>query len=152
MTGTAWSFERYKNAVSEDIVVLHIDDDVSWLDITRERLEADYDCFDIKTTDSTSAAGNRLSDHPDGFDCIVIDLEMPEMTGIEFAKIVQERGLGIPTILYTSCGNNAVVTDAIEAGMVDHVQKSAGLDHYVLLANRIVSAVVRHRFKESSEL
>jgi DNA-binding NtrC family response regulator len=148
MTGSGESAKRYENIFSKDIVVLHVDDDSAWLEVTKESLETDCEFIDIITTDSASAALSQLEDLPDHFDCVVTDQKMPGMTGIELVKAIRERGLRIPTVLYTSCGNNGIATKAIEAGAVEYVQKSAGTDHYVLLANRIVSAVARHQFQE----
>jgi FixJ family two-component response regulator len=54
-------------------------------------------------------------------DCLILDLQMPEMTGLELQQNLNRRGLRIPTI---------IITAHDEAGMRDRC-KSAGAVAYL---------------------
>ena len=55
-------------------------------------------------------------------DCLIADLQMPDMTGLELQKNLASRGLQIPTI---------IITAHDEAGMRDE-SKSAGVIAYLV--------------------
>ena len=61
-------------------------------------------------------------------DVIVLDLEMPEMNGIEFLKERQKRGIDIPVVILSSiAAKGAEVTmEALSLGASDFVQKPSG--------------------------
>src|SRR5262245_41202957 len=41
-------------------------------------------------------------------DCLILDLEMPEMTGLELLQELKRTGIQIPTIIITAHGVNGV--------------------------------------------
>ncbi|KMP11303.1 histidine kinase [Candidatus Nitromaritima sp. SCGC AAA799-C22] len=49
-------------------------------------------------------------------DCIVLDLIMPEMDGLEFLKTLREQGLDIPVIVYSSDIQKPVREECLELG------------------------------------
>jgi two-component system chemotaxis response regulator CheB len=61
-------------------------------------------------------------------DCIVLDLEMPEMNGIEFLRERRKRGIRIPVIILSSIAERgaAVTIEALGLGASDFVQKPSG--------------------------
>jgi two-component system chemotaxis response regulator CheB len=61
-------------------------------------------------------------------DVICLDLEMPEMNGIEFLKERKNRGINIPVVILSSiAARGAVVTmEALSLGASDFIQKPSG--------------------------
>jgi len=61
-------------------------------------------------------------------DIIVLDLEMPEMNGIEFLKERKNRGIEIPVVILSSiAAKGAEITmEALSLGASDFVQKPSG--------------------------
>ena len=61
-------------------------------------------------------------------DVIVLDLEMPEMNGIEFLKERKNRGIDIPVVILSSvAARGAQITmEALSLGASDFIQKPSG--------------------------
>jgi len=61
-------------------------------------------------------------------DIIVLDLEMPEMNGIEFLKERKKRGIDVPVVILSSiAARGAEITmEALSLGASDFIQKPSG--------------------------
>jgi two-component system chemotaxis response regulator CheB len=61
-------------------------------------------------------------------DVIVLDLEMPEMNGIEFLRERKKRGINIPVIILSSIAARgaAITMEALSLGANDFIQKPSG--------------------------
>jgi len=61
-------------------------------------------------------------------DVICLDLEMPEMNGIEFLKERKNRGIDIPVIILSSIAEKgaAITMEALSLGASDFIQKPSG--------------------------
>jgi len=70
-----------------------------------------------------------LADRPD---LIITDQVMPDMTGLEMLRSLQEAGHDIPTILITGEGSESIAIQAFRLGVVDYFKKP--LDPEQLLA------------------
>ena len=62
-------------------------------------------------------------------DCLVADVQMPGMTGVELHKRLIEAGHAIPTILVTAYPNEAVRDRALKNGVVCYLPKPVDDDH-----------------------
>ena len=61
--------------------------------------------------------------HPDRRGVLVLDLRMPEMSGLELQKRLLAMGSRIPIIFITAHGEVATAVEAVKAGAVDFIQK-----------------------------
>ncbi|MDR2480434.1 MAG: chemotaxis response regulator protein-glutamate methylesterase [Treponema sp.] len=61
-------------------------------------------------------------------DVIVLDLEMPEMNGIEFLKARKEKGIKIPVVILSSIARRGaeITMEALSLGASDFIQKPSG--------------------------
>ncbi len=57
------------------------------------------------------------------FDCIVSDLSMPMMNGVEFLKEVRRRENEVPFIIYTGFGSDELVLEASRYGCFEFIEK-----------------------------
>ena len=108
-----------------DTVAL-IDDDAAVLDSLRMVLVSrgiSVECF--------SSAEAFLGYSGDLPDCIVSDVRMPGLSGLELQNELQARDVRAPLILMTGHGDIAMAVQAIKAGAFDFIEKP--FDNEVLL-------------------
>jgi len=55
--------------------------------------------------------------------CILLDVRMPEMDGLEVQKILNERGIAMPVVVLTGHGDVSIAVRAMKAGAVDFLEK-----------------------------
>jgi len=77
--------------------VLVVDDDPSILSSLKRLISASG--FHVKTFGNPSEL--LASDIPKTNACMVVDIDLPEMNGIEMCKVLKGSGRGLPTILIT---------------------------------------------------
>ena len=74
--------------------------------------------------------------------CIVSDVRMPGMDGLQLLRRLKEMGVTLPVVILTGHADVALAVEAMKAGAADFIEKPFPDD--VLLA-AIRSALVRHR-------
>jgi two-component system, NtrC family, nitrogen regulation response regulator NtrX len=75
-------------------------------------------------------------------DCVVLDLEMPEMNGFEVLRRLQQRDIDTPVIVYTGTGSYDRCIQAVRLGAYGFIDKSEPIQRVV---QEIESAVSRGR-------
>jgi two-component system, LuxR family, response regulator FixJ len=55
--------------------------------------------------------------------CILLDIRMPGMDGLEVQHELQEKGVGLPVIIMTGHGDVGLAVKAMKAGAVDFIEK-----------------------------
>lgn len=55
--------------------------------------------------------------------CILLDIRMPGIDGLEVQRLLGERGVGLPVIVLTGHGDITLSVRAIKAGAVDFLEK-----------------------------
>jgi PAS domain S-box-containing protein len=127
------------------IRVLLVDDEPSLLDITKDFLIEIGD-FQVEEATSVEIALDKMKH--ESFDVIVSDYQMPDISGIDFLKILRHRNDDIPFILFTGRGREEVVIDAINSGADYYLQKGgevraqfSELAHQIIIAHQGRSAL-----------
>jgi len=75
----------------------------------------------VKTYESATAFLKDYSDQMAG--CIVLDIRMPGMDGMELQKKLNEKHSILPIIFVTGHGDVPMAVDAMKEGAVDFIQK-----------------------------
>jgi len=55
--------------------------------------------------------------------CLLLDLHMPEINGLELQKIMTEKGINVPTIILTGHGDVTLAVKTIKAGAREFIEK-----------------------------
>jgi len=55
--------------------------------------------------------------------CILLDIRMPGMDGLEVQEALQSHGVPLPVIIMTGHGDVSLAVDAMKAGAVDFIEK-----------------------------
>ena len=90
------------------------------------------------------ASGRAFLDDPASLKatCVVLDVRMPGLSGLEVQARMAELGLTAPVIFITGHGDVPMAVEAMRGGAVDFLQKP--FDNQVLLA-RVKQAIARGR-------
>jgi two-component system response regulator FixJ len=113
--------------MAEKTVVYVIDDDAAMRDSLAFLL--DVNGFLPEVFESSSAFLSRGTTGISA--CIVSDIRMPGMNGIELVRKLKSDGIACPVILITGHGDVALAVEAMKAGAVDFIEKP--FDDAVLL-------------------
>ena len=75
----------------------------------------------VRLYDSATAFLAALASVQGG--CLVTDMRMPDMTGLELLRELRARALGLPTIVMTGHGDVPLAVEAMKAGAIDFIEK-----------------------------
>ena len=96
-----------------------VDDDQNILLALRFLLEAED--LHVQTFASAEAFLNHYDPTRPG--CLLLDLRMPGMNGLELQEILAARGVQLPIIIITGQGDKLMKLQALDAGAIDVFQK-----------------------------
>ncbi len=55
--------------------------------------------------------------------CILLDIRMPGMDGLEVQQALLDKGVGLPIVIMTGHGDVGLAVKAMKAGAVDFIEK-----------------------------
>jgi two-component system, LuxR family, response regulator FixJ len=130
--------------VNDAALVIVIDDHESVRNSLRALLESHS--FAVK---DYAAGASYLQDRDCLGDCLLVDLRMPGMTGLELQQELSKRNIAVPVIVITGHGDVPLAVAAMRAGAFDFLEKP--FDDQVLLAS-IARALAQGRKTRNSEM
>jgi two-component system response regulator FixJ len=118
-----------------DSVVYVVDDD----DAVRESLEflLSSSQLPVRTFNSASAFLTSLPPMPSG--CVITDVRMPDLSGIELLKRLMELEIRMPVIVITGHGDVPLAVEAMKLGAVDFFEKPFDSDKIVAAVRNALS-------------
>lgn len=75
--------------------------------------------------DYASALDFLENDDPETPGCVILDVRMPEMDGLELQDVMTEKAIGLPIIFLTGHGDIEMAVRAVQKGAIDFLQKPA---------------------------
>ncbi len=128
------------NAVCKILYVEHLAMDI---ELTLTHFAATAPNFVVDVVQSCASALERLSQTQD-YDLVLIDLRMPDQSGLELISEAQRLRLKMPPFLMISGqGNESMALAAMKLGAADYLCKHPG--YLEQLPHRIDHAIAQHR-------
>ena len=128
--------------------ILTIDDSATYLEFLSGHLEAEG--YLVRKTTSGLQGLEQLS--RDSFDCVLVDLLMPDLDGIEVCRRINELrpklDRPLVVLMLTAQENKEDLTRALEAGADDFVGKSSDM---AVLKGRIRALLRRKFYQEENQ-
>jgi CheY-like chemotaxis protein len=123
--------------------ILAVDDDQILLELLVETLSV-LGHQDVTTASSAQEALRVIAGASVPFDCFLLDIQMPEMDGIELCSIIRsmETYKASPVVMITAMSERSFIDRAFSAGAIDYVTKpfdGLELGTRLRLAQRIVT-------------
>ncbi len=132
--------------------VIHIIDDC---DAIRDSLSELLASVGMKTATFATAREFLDSCRSDQAGCIILDLRLPGMDGLELQQKLNERGISMPIIFLTAHGDLPVAVTAMKRGAVDFLpkpfQEQVLLDGIKLALSRDAEQRTRRRRHSEAE-
>jgi len=118
-----------------DKTILLADDDVNLRRVLEFQLK---DAGYIVSTAGDGAEALEVFTTGD-FDCVITDLRMPKLTGLEFLEKIKTANAEIPVIVITAFGEVETAVAAMKAGAFDYINKPFNRDEILLTLERALS-------------
>lgn len=104
---------------TQDATVFVLDDEPAVRDSLRDLLESEH--YEVHTFDSP--AEFLQSENPKQKACLILDLKMPEMNGLDVLQAVMRQKPKLPTIVLTAYAEIPSVVTAMKTGAVNLLEK-----------------------------
>jgi FixJ family two-component response regulator len=142
--------ERPKSAAeveeSGEPVVLVVDDDKSM----REALKRLFRSVGLRVKVFGSTSELMLSTLPNVASCLVLDIRLPEVSGLDFQVDLAAAGIQIPIIFMTGHGDIPMTVQAMKAGAVDFLTKPFRHQEMIHAVNRALAADRKRRAEQET--
>lgn len=132
------------NSDTPQAMVFVVDDDEAVRDSLRWVIESAG--FKVKTYPSAAEFLKKLDPGQPG--CLVLDVRMPEMSGLELQKLLSEKDNPLPVIFVSAHGSVPDAVGALHEGAIDFLMKP--FDNEVLL-ERIQSSIELDRKRRETK-
>jgi len=128
-----------KRAMSDDSpTVFVIDDDP----LIRDGVRSLFGSVGVRVLTFGSARDFLRSTRPDAPACLVLDVRLPDLSGLDLQRELRESGIHIPIIFITGYGDIPMSVEAMKAGAVEFLTKPfRGQD----LLDAVQGAIARDR-------
>jgi FixJ family two-component response regulator len=133
-----------KNPVSQQPTVLVVDDDAS----VREGLSSLFQSVGLDVKLFASAPELLRQKLPDAPCCLVLDIRLPGLSGLDFQTQLADASIHIPIIMVTGHGDIPMSVRAMKAGAVDFLTKPFREQE---MLDAVARAIERDRKRRESE-
>lgn len=130
--------------ISDRAIVHVVDDDASM----RGALEGLFDSVRLGTQSYGTARDFMNASLPDVPSCVVIDVRLPDMNGLEFQAQLTEKDIRLPVVIMTGYGDIPMSVRAMKRGAIDFLPKPFR-DQDMLDA--VIIAIERDRQRRAAE-
>ena len=124
-----------------------IDDDASYRTAVERRLRLAG--YDVETYSLAQQLLDRLPD-AETPGCILLDVQMPGLSGLELQDRLIERGSILPIVFVTGYADTPTTVRAIKAGAEDFLTKPASSEHLIDAIERAMARYEAARHQRSA--
>ncbi|GMR16550.1 MAG: response regulator transcription factor [Gammaproteobacteria bacterium] len=129
-------------------VTIHIvDDDPSMLKYLSELVSTIN--YKSKTYNSANEFLNEYVDA--GHGCLVLDLRLPGISGLELHQQLEKNNIDLPVIMISGFGDVSTVVKAMKAGVLDFLEKPFKGQELLDLIHNAVNQHKKNRLKNKSQ-
>jgi FixJ family two-component response regulator len=82
---------------------------------------------------------------PDAYGCVLLDLQMPGMSGLDLQNVLKEQGVGIPVIFLSGRADVPQAVRAVKGGAVDFIEKPFDYKRIVAVVQECLAREARAR-------
>ena len=104
------------------------------------------------TVKDFSSAQDFLKQYSNQPGCLIADVQMPNMTGLELQQELHSRNIDIPVIFITGHGDIQMSVKALKAGAIDFIEKPFSKDQLVSRVHEAIKLDAEQRDEEKSRL
>lgn len=141
--------EGLPGRTSNNETILVVDDSRQMADFMADSILASLGYQSLKAFGG-KAALETIRDHHDEISLMLLDLEMPDMSGLELLRKVKDAGYKVPAIMVTAHGSEQIIVDAFRLGVHDYLKKPVDIEE---LNEAITQALSETRLRrEKAEL
>ena len=126
--------------------ILITDDDEVSCQLFAETLESEG--YQVNQATSGDAALSRLREET--YDLLIIDVRMPETSGLEVTRLAHEKYPALPIIVMTAFGSIETAVEAIHEGAFDFISKPMNLAELKKTVSRALSQRALQRRAETN--
>jgi len=127
--------------------ILMIDDQQDLLDVSRLYLERRKEM----TVETVTAAKDALVlTKRKVYDAIIVDFDMPEISGIEFLRILRARGDTTPVIFFTGVGKENTAIEALNSGADFYLKKGEDPHTQFVGMMEMIDKAVKGRYSDNT--
>jgi FixJ family two-component response regulator len=131
---------------SGEPVVLVVDDDKSM----REALKRLFRSVGLRVKVFGSTAELMCNTLPNAASCLVLDIRLPQVSGLDFQVELAAAGIHIPIIFMTGHGDIPMTVQAMKAGAVDFLTKPFRHQEMIHAVNRALAADRKRRAEQET--
>ncbi len=128
--------------------ILYIEDDEGLMYLLKDALEAE-NCEVVYAKDGPD--GLELIQNTT-FDAVIVDQNMPQMSGLEVIKRVQFIKNPPPMVMVTGAGNEEIAVEAMRLGSSDYIVKDTDMTYLKILPSVLRQVVQQNRLAQEHEI
>nr|NIM19976.1 response regulator [Candidatus Latescibacterota bacterium]NIO02101.1 response regulator [Candidatus Latescibacterota bacterium] len=114
--------------------VLIVDDDAASRRLLQVRLRA-MDCETVQASDGQEGLTAVQQESPS---LILLDLEMPGMSGMDLLRRLRQDGVDIPVVVVTAHGSIEAAVEAMKEGAYDFIPKPVDPKHLEIVVRKVL--------------
>jgi DNA-binding NtrC family response regulator len=115
--------------------ILVIDDDQAVLNYLHIFL-LQAGTFDVTTLSNSTMAYDQLKNN--SYDLLLLDMDMPDVTGLDILKNIQEQNIDIETIVLTGVEDVELAVSAMKLGAMEYLTKPVDNERLLTLINAAI--------------
>jgi DNA-binding response OmpR family regulator len=114
--------------------ILYVDDDAALREIVKDQLTAQG--FFLDEAEDGAAAIKKLESGD--FDLMLLDINMPNKSGIDVLKFIKEKTLRCKVIMLTGRVGFSVATESLKLGADEYITKPFNMDYLMFSIKRVL--------------